>query len=202
MKPDIIYIKQSLLSELPGKQAQFQMAPEMRLHFPETKDAQPAAVLILLYPHNNELHTVFMKRPEETGHHSGQVSFPGGKNELHDINLEQTALREASEEIGVIPNDIEIIGKLTPLNIPVSNFEVHPYVGYINYKPNFIPDPVEVAYLIEPSLSLLLANKTRCEESRIFRNTKVNVPYFNVNNEKIWGATAMMLNEFLTVINK
>jgi 8-oxo-dGTP pyrophosphatase MutT (NUDIX family) len=193
-------ITNSINKKLPGSAIQLQMAPEHRLKFSVKNNGVPASVLILLYEANNELNTVFMKRPDYSGPHSGQISFPGGKNELSDINYEHTALREANEEIGVISDDINIIGKISTLYIPVSNFEVHPYVGYINYKPNWVIDNNEVAYLIETPTNYLLKQEIRKEEFILHNNIKVKVPYFDINGEKVWGATAMILNELIYIL--
>lgn len=141
---------------------------------------------------------VFIKRNEYDGPHSAQVSFPGGAWETEDISLEQTALRECREEIGV-DGHIEILGTLSPLHIPVSNYLVSPYVGWIESKPEFHPDPSEVQYVIEASLEGLLDPAMRDMETLYHHQNPVEAPFYRVGKEKIWGATAMMLSEFLAL---
>jgi 8-oxo-dGTP pyrophosphatase MutT (NUDIX family) len=143
-----------------------------------------------------------MKRPDYDGAHSGQISFPGGKVETDDENLEQTALRETSEELGILKNKIQILGKLSPLKIQVSGFEVNPFVGFINEKPFWKPDPDEVAYLIEAPVTELLNPSISKIENWKLHNTNVDVPFYKIENEKIWGATAMILSEFIEIIHK
>ena len=188
--------KEMLAEALPGEAAQLRMAPTFRGHFPEQGKAVRAAVLILLYPVGREIHLVFMKRNEYDGPHSGQVSFPGGAWEPEDLSLEQTAIRETREEIG-LAGDIEILGALTPLHIPVSNFLVSPFVGWIDNTPEFLPDRSEVQYVIEVSLRELLDPAIRDSETLHHHGRPVEAPFYLVGKDKIWGATAMMLSEFL-----
>jgi 8-oxo-dGTP pyrophosphatase MutT (NUDIX family) len=188
-----------LSNPLPGETAQFRMAPEGRNNFKYAEKTSLAAVLILLFPKNNELFTVFMKRPDYPGVHSGQISFPGGKYELSDANLEHTALRESFEELGIQINSVKIIGKLSPLHIPVSSFIVHPFIGYIENKPVWRPDEKEVSRVIELPLSYL--SNPNCIKHEVWdlHNLKLNVPFYYADNEKIWGATAMITSEFLEI---
>ena len=188
-----------LTKPLPGEIAQFKMAPEGRRNFKNAEKTTQAAVLILLYPKNDEVYTVFMKRPEYEGIHAGQISFPGGKYELTDPDYEYTALRETSEELGVPERTIKIIGKLTQLHIPVSGFNVHPYIGFTSKMPNWKPDPIEVTKVIETPLSLLADPSCIMNEIWNLHNTNLNVPFYNIGNEKIWGATAMILSEFIDI---
>lgn len=181
---------------LPGEEAQLLMAPTFRGSFPDRGKAVRAAVLILLYPCGSETHLVFIKRNEYDGPHSGQVSFPGGAWEPADSTLEETALREAREEIGV-RGAIEILGKLSPLHIPVSNFMVSPFVAWMDQTPVFHPDRSEVQYVIEVSLRELLDPAIRDSEILHHHGRRVEAPFYRVGDEKIWGATAMMLSEFL-----
>jgi 8-oxo-dGTP pyrophosphatase MutT (NUDIX family) len=139
---------------------------------------------------------VFIKRNEYEGPHSGQVSFPGGAYEPGDSSILGTALRETREELGM-SEKIEIIGTLTQLHIPVSNFLVYPVVGWTHSRPAFEPDPTEVQYLIESPVGTLLDPSSRDSET-IFRHGKeIVTPFYKTGNEKIWGATAMILSEFL-----
>lgn len=139
---------------------------------------------------------VFIKRNAYDGPHSAQVSFPGGAMEPEDSSLEETAVRETCEELGIC-EQIEILGSLTPLHIPVSNYMVHPYVGWMEVAPSFNPDPAEVQYVIEADYSLLQNPLHRASEKEHRHGMTVDVPYFRVGKERIWGATAMMLSEVL-----
>ncbi len=195
-------LKKQLSEKLPGRESQYSMAPNSRNIFPAGSPNQKAGVLLLLYPNNAGIFTVFIKRSEYEGAHSGQISLPGGKFEPGDKDLEYTALRETEEEIGIQLKDIEIIGQLTPLEIPVSNFEVFPYVGYTAKMPDFIPDPSEVEYLINVNLTTLLNPAVIKWKIMNIREFTIEVPYFNINENHIWGATAMMLAEFIEVLKR
>lgn len=193
-------LQKKMVYPLPGEAAQYLMAPQGRRNFPRAKDSSTAAVLLLLYPVNNQPWIVFIKRPEYEGAHSGQVSFPGGKVEASDKSLYDTALRETSEELGITTSDLNFIGPLSPLHIPVSAFDVHPFIASCNQKPKWNPDPNEVTYILETSIENLLKPETAKKEIWTIRNEKVEVPFFHVENEKIWGATAMIISEFLTIL--
>jgi len=188
-----------LKSILPGREAQYKMAPDLRL---ENRHGyyQNAAVMILLYIRSGSWHTVLMKRPEYAGAHSNQISLPGGKYEETDAGLEETALREIREEIGIDDSRIRLLGNLSRLHIPVSGIEVLPVVGFYPEEPDFKPDPSEVAYLIEVSLIDLLDLRNTREEFRTLLCKLVRVPYFSIGEDQVWGATAMILSEFLEVI--
>ena len=156
------------------------------------------AVLLLLYHHQNEFHVVLTKRREDLNSHAGQISFPGGSQE-NDESLQNTALRETHEEIGVPQTAVTILGQLSPLYIPPSDFEVHPFVGWVHtqQQPQFIPQASEVAQILEVPLTHLFNPTTIEEELHDFRGQQIMVPFFNVEGHKVWGATAMMLSEFL-----
>lgn len=168
---------------------------------PKSKAGEPrvGAVVVLLYPIDDVLHIVYTKRPSSLRDHSGQISFPGGRKE-DDESLEQAALRELEEEVGVSAESIHLLGRLTKMYVLPSDFVVHPFVAYAPQRPNFIPNPDEVATLIEAPLPLLLDPATRCEEERTFKNFNdftTLVPYFDVFGHKIWGATGIMTGEFV-----
>jgi len=185
-----------LLHKLPGEKAQLRMAPSFRGNLSSEGLALEAAVLALFYPSDGKTHLVFIKRNEYDGPHSAQVSFPGGIREAGDLNLEETALRETSEELGV-SGKIEDLGALTPLQIPVSNFMVYPFVGWMEESPVFHPDPSEVQYVIEAALGDLLDPSSRDSETLYHHDQHIEAPFYRVGEEKIWGATAMMLSEVL-----
>ena len=192
-------IKVQLSGELPGQVAQMKMAPVVRIPLNINTQMQKAAVLILLYPCDGSLYTLLIKRTEYEGPHSGQISLPGGKFETQDLDLASTSLRETAEETGINASKINIIGRLTTLEIPVSNFEVHPFVGCTNKKPGFSPDPAEVEYLIEADLNELVNPDIRKTKVMNIGGYAVELPFYDYNGNHIWGATAMMLSEFLEV---
>jgi 8-oxo-dGTP pyrophosphatase MutT (NUDIX family) len=191
----------ALSSDLPGEEAQGRMAPTFRGTFSHVSEPVRAAVMVLIYPHRNTWFTVFIKRNVYDGPHSGQVSFPGGATEPGDRTMEETALRETREELG-IEGEIEILGSLTPLHIPVSNFLVVPVVGWIRTRPPFQPDPAEVQYVIETPIFSLLEPGNRGMELMERHGRTIDAPCYRSGKEKIWGATAMMLSEFLQLASR
>ncbi len=204
----IPFIKKQLQKPLPGKAAQYKMATKTRLPFKEKEqplEVRLASVLCLLYPKNGQLHFPLIQRViTKRDKHSGQMSFPGGKIETTDKSYQAGALREANEEIGVLTADIKILGALTPLYIPASNFQVFPFIGYIDYVPTFIPQLREVAEVVEVSLAELTTPSTLKYKSMQFKNKYQikDVPYYDVNGKTVWGATAMMLSELIALINQ
>jgi 8-oxo-dGTP pyrophosphatase MutT (NUDIX family) len=192
--------------KLPGINAQLTMAPVSRLQ--ELNNGYKAlvpkksAVLILFYPENGSTKLVMIKRAIDDSVHSGQIAFPGGKFEAKDKNLVATALRETNEEVGINPESINIIGKLTTLYIPPSNFDVHPFIAYTNEKPA-MKNNHEVEKIIELDLTDLQSpqNLTKKNIKHRFGNL-IDVPCFYVHNEIIWGATAMIISELLEVIKQ
>jgi 8-oxo-dGTP pyrophosphatase MutT (NUDIX family) len=162
-------------------------------------------VLILLYPHtvngtSPELHIALTRRPEYPGVHSGQISLPGGRRELGE-SLQRTALRETTEEIGVASEALTIIGNLSFLYTPPSNFCIYPFVAISTRRPRFKLDSREVAELIEAPLGLLASPTIRKQE--VWHSEKYGerkIPFFEVFGHKVWGATAMILSEFLTLL--
>lgn len=195
-------------NELPGEDAQFEMAPMARLRIKEAlnKTVKPklSAVLILIYPQDGRATTVLMRRNSYKGVHSAQVSFPGGKLEESDKDLEATALREANEEVGIVSNDVEILGPLTELFIPPSGFLVQPYLGISKSRPFFIEDPLEVKQIIELPLGLLLEDSIviESEVQKSGGDDTWKVPAFEFYGHTVWGATAMMLSEFKTLLKQ
>lgn len=193
-----------LTQRLPGEEEQFRMAPPGRRNHLKVReiDTNPreGGVLILLYPKKNKVYFPLMLRTEYPGVHSGQVSLPGGKMEKKDNDLKATALRETKEEFGIFPQKITILGSLTKLYIPPSNFLVSPFVGYTGNSPEFSPDPEEVQKLIEISLDNI-AGKTKIKRKkiRLANGKKVKTPYFELNGYTVWGATAMILSEFFSI---
>ncbi|MEE4215952.1 MAG: CoA pyrophosphatase [Bacteroidales bacterium] len=199
-------LRAALEKPLPGTDVQWEMASSDRMinNFPRRKrrDSKLAAVLILLYPVNDKIHTVFIQRPVYSGVHSGQISFPGGKMEEEDRDLIHTAVREACEEVGLCSNDLDILGSLTPLYIPVSNIEVSPVVAHCSKKPSFRPDRQEVVSLIEAALDDFLNPGIVREKPMTVRDEKLDIKYYDYKGSVIWGATAMILHELLVIIRR
>ncbi len=193
-------IQAQLSRQLPGVEAQMMMAPVIRGQLNFNAPLQKAAVLVLLFSQDKRLYTLLIKRAEYEGPHSGQISLPGGKYESGDFDLLGTSLRETAEETGTDPSEISIIGRLTTLEIPVSNFEVHPFVGCMDKKPGFNPDPTEVEYLIETDLNALLNPDIKKTKIMNIGGYSIELPYYDYKGNHIWGATAMMLSEFLEVL--
>lgn len=198
--------KESLQQPLPGKGAQLEMAKNFRTREEMTAppDARTAGVLMLFYPKNEEWHIALIRRrAHENDPHSAQISFPGGKYETRDGTLMHTALREAMEETGITPDQVEMLGPLTSLYIPVSNFEVHPFVGYATTRPHFIPQEDEVDDIIEVPVSFLLDPESIQTIDLVVRNFQLkNVHCFKFDGHIIWGATAMMLYELVMVAKR
>lgn len=187
---------------LPGEAAQLKMAPSYRHLIPPGDKLGDAGVMLLIYPLSGELNTVFMQRTVYPGAHSGQISFPGGRFEPEDSDLATTALRETEEEFGIAAKDIEVLGKLTPLHIPVSRMEVHPFVGFLAERPAFLPNPQEVERLIEIKIADLLQPSIIKTKPKLYNDFKGSIPYFEVHENQVWGATAMILSEFLEIIRR
>lgn len=193
-------IKERLRKPLPGISAQLKMSPQHRRMMNPGQYPQKAGVLLLLYQKEEELAIIFTKRTTYDGPHSGQISLPGGKTETFDSSIVETALREAHEEIGINPSDVEILGMLSPLIIPVSNFEVTPVVGLIKKPPDFIIDPNEVDYLIEITIRHL-TNPLNVKFNEVLTDNQISIiPYYDYNHNEIWGATAMIISEFIEVL--
>ena len=164
--------------------------------------ARPSGVLVAFYQKNNEWCIPLTLRHDYGGTHSGQVSFPGGKMENEDDTIQLTALREAQEEVGIEPQKVKIVGQLSDLYIPPSNFRVTPVVGVLDQAPEFVLDHFEVKELIEAPLSLLRSERTvKRKDIKVGNRFKINVPYFDVYGQVVWGATAMMLSELLAIID-
>ncbi len=195
-------IARALQNPLPGSEAQYRMAPSSRRLSGLSSKARQAAVMILMFPTEDDISICFIQRTEYHGAHSGQISFPGGTYEEGDTSLEATVKRETLEETGIDAKMIRLLGKLTPLPVPVSNFLVHPFAGYLDYEPIFNPDPLEVSFMILAPMRVLLDPQTIQKEKWNLMNESVMVPFYHVNGYRIWGATAMILSEFLEIISQ
>jgi 8-oxo-dGTP pyrophosphatase MutT (NUDIX family) len=203
------HIAAQLKNPLPGHTAQFRMSAMKRikaLGLPQTPppDAKVACVMNLLHvDESGTWRTVLIRRTANPhDRHSGQISFPGGRWEESDGVLEAVALRETTEEIGVPADQIQVLGQLTELYIPISNFLVYPFVGLLQGKSDFVPQPGEVAAILTPALDALLdpANLKTMDMRVADSVTLTDVPYFDIDGHAVWGATAMILSEFLTIL--
>ncbi len=197
-------IETALRQPLPGLPAMVRMAPNPRPLYPPTPDHQPreGGVLILLYPHgpDDELHLVLTRRTDTVGNHRGQISFPGGSVDPGDLSTAHTALREACEEIGVCETDLRLLGALTPLYIPPSDFRIYPHVAFSPRRPAFHPQPDEVAELLEVPVSHFLDEGNTGLETWMVQGQPRQVPFYWVHGHKVWGATAMVLAELAAVV--
>ncbi|MEM9885994.1 MAG: CoA pyrophosphatase [Bacteroidota bacterium] len=200
-------LAKALQEELPGEKAQLKMANAFRQTRP-SKDTTvlTASVSLLLYQKKEDWYFPLIQRTatNPNDRHGGQISFPGGKQEEADNHLRDTAFREAEEEIGVSKKDIELVGALTPLYIPVSNFMVHPFVGYLPYSPQFKKQETEVAEVLEIKLSALNnQDNIRRKDIKLSQGIRLkDVPYFYLHEKTVWGATAMILSEWQAILKQ
>ncbi len=203
----ITELTQAFNLPLPGQKAQFMMEPVTRKKELERQQNRTnprlSGVMILLYPHQGEIKTVMIKRPQYPGVHSGQIAFPGGRKEDFDTDLIETALRENEEEIGIKRERVKLIGQLTTLYIPPSNYDVLPVVGYLNERPEFIPDQKEVDGILEINIVDFLKTKNIRHKKVLTRNNiQVSVICYFIQNEIIWGASAMIISELTELLKK
>lgn len=198
-------LKSALKNGLPGADAQYLMAPFHRQRIEEDlltiQQFKPSAVLIAIcIDTTNEPFIPLIERMAYNGFHSGQISLPGGKFDRMDLNLEQTAIRECEEEIGL--NNIELIGQLTPIKIPVSRFLVHPFIGvYQQSNPNWQLQPREVKSILKFRLKDLMNETTvKTGEIKLPEKLVIQTNWYEVEGYQVWGATAMILSELKEVI--
>ena len=195
-------IKERLKKPLPGNEAHLttRIKTKSEVTFPNTQEtARPAAVLILLFPFEDEIQFFLTKRTEDVEHHKGQISLPGGIRE-NDDSLNETALRETKEEVGIDSTKIIISGSLTPFFIPVTGYIVHPFIGWCKEKPSTKIHDVEVNQLFSVSITELMDEKILHTEQWNIRGYDAIVPYYNFEKCKVWGATAAILSEFKSIL--
>jgi 8-oxo-dGTP pyrophosphatase MutT (NUDIX family) len=200
---DVQMVRAALQRPLLGRAAQLEMAVRPRPgDRPDLPNPCPreAAVLMLLYPRQGELVLPLTQRTDTVEMHRGQVSLPGGAREPQDRDFAQTALRETCEELGIPEGAVQLLGALSPLYIPPSQFCVYPYVGYVSTPPLLHPDPAEVAAVIEMPLRNLLEPDTRQVEVHWRNRQRFEVPIYRVAEQRVWGATAMMLAELVALL--
>ena len=202
-------LENELKKPLPGVQIQLRMSSISRfrelMDFSHQPDAIRSSVLILLFPagKNGDVSLVLILRPRYDGVHSGQIALPGGRFESSDGDLLNTALREAREEIGIDPGKIRIIGQLTELYIPPSNYLVAPFIGSVPDEPSFKPDLQEVEEIIVIRLRDLIEERSlKIKEFVVSSGLKVTAPCYDVDGQLIWGATAMILSEFTEIVKR
>jgi 8-oxo-dGTP pyrophosphatase MutT (NUDIX family) len=195
-----------LLQPLPGAEAQDAMSSRVRLPLQTYLDKHPdfrtSAVLMLLYPIDRVIHTMIIRRPSYEGIHSGQLALPGGKKDEEDPSVLHTALRETLEEVGVVVPEQNVIGQLTSLYIPPSNFLVHPFIAWLDERPPFKPDPREVDVILEVQLSMFVDPQIKARKRiHIGENTFVDAPSYVLGENNLWGATAMIFAEMEAILN-
>jgi len=196
-------LRDRLTGTLPGVDAQLRFAPVPPRgnwkpgHFPP--DARLAAGLLLLYPGPTGISIPLTVRASGLRRHAGQISLPGGATDPGET-LVDAALREAHEEIGVNPADVRVLGELTPVHVLVSGFTLHPIVAITDRRPAFSPAPYEVEEVLEVSLDDLQDASRIRQGTRMREGIAVEYPYFDLFGHQVWGATAMVLGEFICLL--
>lgn len=201
------FLRLRLTQPMPGMKASKEMFPKLASGDPikitHDEPAREGAVIILLYQDGGTIRFPLIQRPIYLGVHSDQMALPGGKRDGDDQDLFCTALREMEEEIGVSSNDVEVIGNLSPFYVTVSNFQVLPVIGIKRTQPKFVPQQGEVADIISADLSHIVSEDYRKEKEMIATGgVLVKSPYFDLEGRTVWGATAMMLNEFKAILKE
>ncbi len=203
MQNDFVqYLAEALQGSLPGIQAHRKLAPPGRaLIVPENNElpTRESGVLLLLFPVKNRLFTCLIKRPFNMKHHPGQIGFPGGKVEKQDSDAQAAAMRETYEEVGLLPDTYQILGKLSDLYVEVSNFVIHPFVGWCDHLPVFDNNSTEVEKIILFPIQDFIESERLLLTQMPTITGVLEVPYYPHEEEIVWGATAMILSEFIEV---
>jgi 8-oxo-dGTP pyrophosphatase MutT (NUDIX family) len=198
-------LRERLAQTLPGIEAQMRFAPELLRtawrtgQFPA--ESRQAAALLLLYPHEHGAAVALTVRASGLARHPGQISLPGGATDPGET-LAEAALREAAEEIGVDPAAVRVLGELTPVHVLVSGFTLHPVVGITDRRPDFVRAPEEVEEILEVSLADLRDASRIRQGVRMREGVAVEYPYFDLLGHQVWGATAMVLGEFICLLTE
>jgi 8-oxo-dGTP pyrophosphatase MutT (NUDIX family) len=190
-------------TSLPGAKAHIKMAPSLRnLETANYNNAIKSAVLICLFERNNALYCIYTKRTiQKRDKHSGQISFPGGRYETKDENLQQTAVRECFEEIGISVHESDITLQLSDIYIPVSNYKVSPFITFLPTVPNIYEiQKTEVEEIIEVPLKTLMNKESIQQKTVLKNNQEITIPYYSFNTYEIWGATAMITAELIDIL--
>jgi 8-oxo-dGTP pyrophosphatase MutT (NUDIX family) len=199
---DVVAAVAEGFARLPGVEAQLRMAPQPRGGWKPgfaPDQARPAAALLLLFPVGGHAAMLLTKRAPDLLHHGGQVSLPGGAV-VPGETIEEAALREAEEEVGLSRADLHVVGCLTPLHIPVSGFVLHPVVALAPGRPAMRPQPGEVERIIEAPVAQLLDPRRHHRVTRERDGIEFEMPYFDLGGDEVWGATAMVLAEFAAIL--
>lgn len=193
---------EKLKLDLPGPRAHKKMFIKTKIKriddYSKSK-IRAAAVLILLYPHKKNWYFFLTRRSNSVGHHKGQISLPGGVVENNE-SYQYTSIRETHEEIGISMNEINIIGNLSSLHVPVSNFQIFPFIGYLDRKPDTTLNLNEVKEIFSVPINQLISDKSLKTKEKLFSNEFLTIPYFSLCNETVWGATSAILSEFKSII--
>jgi 8-oxo-dGTP pyrophosphatase MutT (NUDIX family) len=200
-------IKILLSQQLPGKNAHLKLAPparkaDLQRETTPPASAQKSAVMILLFEKESKLHVVYIRRSMYVGIHAAQIAFPGGRYDDTDLHVQETAFREIEEEIGIHRSKIELLGELTSIYVPPSNFLISVYVGFMHEQPVYLPDEREVGEIIELDVDELYQPNAVQEKSFFVpsANETVFAPCFATSKCDIWGASAMVTNELLQIL--
>ncbi|HLP04809.1 MAG TPA: CoA pyrophosphatase [Paludibacter sp.] len=203
------YIKQKLSGSLPGMDAHLRMAPASRARELENvsgklENARKSAVMMLFFGEAEDLKMIVIRRSNYVGIHAGQIAFPGGRYEEGDGDVQETAYRELEEEIGITRDKIELLGRLTDIYVPPSNFLISIFVGYLEERPLYKIQDREVAEVIEvPLQEFFSPNVVKFKDFYVSSlKAAANAPYFDVTNAEIWGASAMVISELLELLKE
>ena len=198
-------LEQFKISEQLKRDAHQEIAPfrETSITQSQIATAKKAAVLLLVHPHEDNAHFTLIERSAYDGVHSKQIALPGGKVEKQDLDINETALREAHEEVNIIPDDVKIVTGLSPIYIPPSNFYITPILGISKKRPDYIAEIKEVQHIIEvPLAELFKASILKQTKVSVSKSSSFKTPYLDIKDKIVWGATAMILNELRHFLKK
>lgn len=205
LTPD--YIHKKLQGDLPGLHSHLKLAPssrakEIKAYENSQIEAKKSAVMILFFHEQEKLKIILIRRSIYVGIHAGQIAFPGGRYEDFDKTVENTAFREIEEEIGIARDKIRLLGRLTDIYVPPSNFLISVFVGYLSHRPTYIKNEREIAEIIEINFNDFLADDIICP--RDFEipttNERIQALCYDLPNLALWGASAMVMSELIDVL--